>query len=177
MKIKKIALLLFVTAAALITAGCNQDTKFSVIKDVKPASEGFVTTDQLQMTGVGYPDPATLDPAKRQEEARLVAVTRARMNVLDFVFEGIKANATGQDDPALQSYMKKVGRFSSARYGRKYSQDFVQGKSKIDSIYQLLELNGYVKKWDWNASSGKYQVVYVVVKAGLMGYAKRGFDK
>lgn len=160
---------------SLLLAGCNNAGKFHVIKEVKPASEGFITTDQLQMTGVGYPDPSEVDPVKRQEQARLVAETRARMNVLDFVFEGIKADAKSQDDPALQSFMKKVGRFASARYGYVWSNDFLQGKSKVDGIFQLLELNGYAKSYTWDAVAGKYQIVYVVVKAGLIGYAKSGF--
>lgn len=153
--------------------GCGGIQNFVIIKDVNDKSVGFVDGDTLQVVGTGYAGLQTVDSKQKMEQAKTAALVKARMNVIDYLLSEVKEES--QEYYILLA--TKIGEFLSNRYDPIYGKTLLDGAAKVDGIFNLLNLKGYIHKFSCDAEKGFCKVTYRVVQANLREKAKRGFSE
>ncbi len=153
--------------------GCGGMNNFVVMKTVNADSVGFVSDDILQVVGSGYAGLSTVDPKEKITQAKMAAIIKAKMNVVDFLQSKLK----DEGDKYYVSFVTLIGEFLSNRYDPIYGKALLDGDARVDGIFNLLNLKGYIYKVDYDAEKGFCKITYRLVKAGLMEKAKRGFSE
>lgn len=164
-------IVLTLTLALVFFAGCGS-TSFAIIESPKPDSEGFLSGDILQITGVGYPAADERDAVKRKKQALDAAVIYARLRAVEYLLSELQT----ESGEKAQTVLMKIGsRIMIDRYEPVWSAELSQGGYKADGYFDLMTLNGFVFTNTYEPLSGRAFIVYRVAKAGLVQFAKNGF--
>ena len=164
--------LMIVLLLLIFSTSCAVQKGFKIVEKPTDSSNGFISTDVLQMSGVGYPSPSTIDPDKLKVESFAAAVINARMRVFDYLLSELK----GDNPEKFMALIQRIGQFSAARYEPIYSKELVTGGNKVDAIFETLGLKGYVHKKQYDKKTKRTSVVYRIIRAGLVNKARNGFS-
>lgn len=160
-----------VCAMALLLVACG-GSAFSILKEQTPDSEGFLSPDVLQVVSIGYPAWNEKDPARRKLQARQAAETMARLRAVEFLLGELQNESAEK----YQAVVMKIGsRLAAERYEPIFGDELTAGRHKADGYFDLLSLTGYPQTNWYTPQDGCCQMVYRVVKAGLIPFGRNGF--
>ncbi len=166
-----IRLVFTLLVAAVLLAACGGGA-FSVIREPKPDSEGFVSSDVLQVVSVGYPAWNEKDPVKRKQQAVQAAETMARLRAVEYLMNELQTESAEK----YQTVVMKIGsRLTTERYDPVFGDELADGGRKADGYFSLLSITGFPQTNWYTPADGRCLLVYRVVKAGLVGFGRNGF--
>jgi len=166
-----IRLVFTLLVAAVLLAACGGGA-FSVIREPKPDSEGFVSSDVLQVVSVGYPAWNEKDPAMRKQQAVQAAETMARLRAVEYLMNELQTESAEK----YQTVVMKIGsRLTTERYDPVFGDELADGGRKADGYFSLLSITGFPQTNWYTPTDGRCLMVYRVVKAGLVGFGRNGF--
>ncbi|HPH02073.1 MAG TPA: hypothetical protein PLM00_00835 [Spirochaetota bacterium] len=157
--------------AGLVLAACG-GSSFSIVKEPKQDTEGFLSPDMLQIVAVGYPAWKETDPVKRRQQATAAAETMARLRAVEYLMNELQ----NESAEMYQTVVMKIGsRLTTERYDPVYGNELADGGRKADEYFSLLSISGYPHTNWYTSEDGRCLMVYRVVKAGLVAFGQRGF--
>jgi len=171
MKLRLSSNLLVLFIMGIVIFGCRGTENFAIKETVNDKTVGFVNEDILQVIGSGYAGLQTVDSKKRMVQAKAAAVIKARMNAVEYLLSELK-----ESKEYYFSLINKTGEFISSRYDPIYGKTLLDGDAKVNGIFNMLNLKGYVYKISYDSDKGFCKVTYRLVQASLRSKAKRGFS-